>query len=32
VQVRDRWVAFQGLRFWLLLTRFVLTSAGSAIG
>ena len=33
VQLRDQWVAFQDLRSWLLLlTRFVLTSAGCPIG
>ena len=31
-QVRDRWEIFQGLRSWLLLTGFVLTCAGFAIG
>lgn len=31
-QTRDRWEFFQGLRSWLLLIGFVLTSAGFAIG
>ena len=31
-QTRNRWEFFQGLRSWLLLAGFVLTSAGFAIG